>query len=167
MRIGFGSDIHPLVAGHKLVLGGVEIPYEKGLSGHSDADVLVHAVCDAILGAISEGDLGRHFPDTDAAYRNIDSMVLLREVMQKAKAKGFRVVNMDATVTAREPRLAEYIPHMRERLCEVLEVGADGVSIKAMDPEGLGFSGRGEGIMAQSVVLLEGTRGEDPHAENL
>jgi 2-C-methyl-D-erythritol 2,4-cyclodiphosphate synthase len=167
MRIGFGSDIHPLVAGHKLVLGGVEIPYEKGLSGHSDADVLVHAVCDAILGAISEGDLGRHFPDTDAAYRNIDSMVLLREVMQKARAKGFRVVNMDATVTTREPRLAEYIPHMRERLCEVLEVGTDGVNIKAMNPEGLGFLGRGEGIIAQSVVLLEGTRGGDPHAENL
>lgn len=167
MRIGFGSDIHPLVAGHKLVLGGIEIPYEKGLSGHSDADVLVHAVCDAILGAISEGDLGRHFPDTDAAYRNIDSMVLLREVMQKARAKGFRVVNMDATVTAREPRLAEYISQMRERLCEVLEVGIDGANIKAMNPEGLGFLGRGEGIMAQSVVLLEGTRGKDPHAENL
>jgi 2-C-methyl-D-erythritol 2,4-cyclodiphosphate synthase len=167
MRIGFGSDIHPLIEGRKLILGGVEIPYEKGLSGHSDADVLVHAVCDAILGAISAGDLGKHFPDTDAAYRNIDSMVLLRRIMQRAKAKGFRIVNMDATVTAKEPKLAEYIPRMRENLCEALEVGTEGVNIKAMNPEGLGFCGRGEGMMAQTVVLVEGRRGKDPDAENL
>jgi 2-C-methyl-D-erythritol 2,4-cyclodiphosphate synthase len=167
MRIGFGSDIHPLVEGRRLILGGVEIPYEKGLSGHSDADVLVHAVCDAILGAISAGDLGKHFPDTDAAYDNIESMVLLRKIVQKAKAKGFRIVNMDATVTAKEPRLAEYIPRMREKLCEALEVGTEGVNIKAMNPEGLGFCGRGEGMMAQTVVLVEGRRGKDPDAENL
>jgi 2-C-methyl-D-erythritol 2,4-cyclodiphosphate synthase len=129
--------------------------------------VLVHAVCDAILGAIGAGDLGKHFPDTDAAYDNIESMVLLKKIVQKAKAKGFRIVNMDATVTAKEPRLAEYIPRMREKLCEVLEVGTEGVNIKAMNPEGLGFCGRGEGIMAQTVVLMEGRIRKDTDAENL
>ena len=167
MKIGFGSDIHPLVEGRKLILGGVAIPYEKGLSGHSDADVLVHAVCDAILGAICEGDLGVHFPDTDARYRTISSMILLKKVIEKAKAKGFRIVNMDATVTAQEPRLAEYIPRMREKLVEALEVGTGGVNIKAMNPEGLGFCGRGEGIMAQSVVLVEGVERENPDVEDL
>ena len=167
MRVGFGSDIHPLVEGRKLILGGVEIPYEKGLSGHSDADVLVHAVCDAILGAIGAGDLGKHFPDTDPAYDNIESMLLLRKIVQKTKARGFRIVNMDATVTSKEPRLAEYIPRMREKLCEALEVGAEGVNIKAMNPEGLGFCGRGEGIMAQAVVLVKGRRGKNPDVENL
>ncbi len=167
LRIGIGFDIHPLVEGRRLILGGVEIPYSKGLLGHSDADVLIHAICDAILGAISEGDLGRHFPDTDARYRNISSMILLKEVMEKAKAKGFRIVNMDATVTAQEPKLAEYIPRMIDKIGEALEIGTDRVNIKATSPEGLGFSGRTEGIMAQSVVLVEGVERENPDVEDL
>lgn len=167
LRIGIGFDIHPLVEGRKLILGGVEIPYSKGLLGHSDADVLIHAICDAILGAISGGDLGRLFPDTDARYRNISSMILLKEVMEKAKAKGFRMVNMDATVTAQEPKLAEYIPRMIDKIGEALEIGTDRVNIKATSPEGLGFSGRTEGIMAQSVVLVEGVERENPDVEDL
>jgi len=167
LRIGIGFDIHPLVEGRKLILGGVEIPYSKGLLGHSDADVLIHAICDAILGAISGGDLGRLFPDTDARYRNISSMILLKEVMEKAKAKGFRMVNMDATVTAQEPKLAEYIPRMIDNIGEALEIGTDQVNIKATSPEGLGFSGRTEGIMAQSVVLVEGVERENPDVEDL
>ena len=167
LRIGIGFDIHPLVEGRKLILGGVEIPYSKGLLGHSDADVLIHAICDAILGAISGGDLGRHFPDTDARYRNISSMILLKEVMEKAKAKGFRIVNMDATVTAQEPKLAEYIPRMIDKIGDALEIGTDRVNIKATSPEGLGFSGRTEGIMAQSVVLVEGVERENPDVEDL
>ena len=166
-RIGIGFDIHPLVEGRKLILGGVEIPYSKGLLGHSDADVLIHAICDAILGAISGGDLGRLFPDTDARYRNISSMILLKEVVEKAKAQGFRMVNMDATVTAQEPKLAEYIPRMIDKIGEALEIGTDRVNIKATSPEGLGFSGRTEGIMAQSVVLVEGVERENPDVEDL
>ena len=166
-RIGIGFDIHPLVEGRKLILGGVEIPYSKGLLGHSDADVLIHAICDAILGAISGGDLGRLFPDTDARYRNISSMILLKEVMEKAKAQGFQMVNMDATVTAQEPKLAEYIPRMIDKIGEALEIGTDRVNIKATSPEGLGFSGRAEGIMAQSVVLVEGVERENPDVEDL
>lgn len=161
LRVGIGFDVHPLVEGRKLILGGVEIPHAKGLLGHSDADVLIHAICDALLGAISEGDLGRHFPDTDPRYRDMSSMILLKKVMEKAKAKGFRVVNMDATITAQEPRLAEYIPRMIDRIGEALEIGPDRVNIKATSPEGLGFSGRGEGIIGQSVVLVEGTGGEE------
>jgi 2-C-methyl-D-erythritol 2,4-cyclodiphosphate synthase len=167
LRIGIGFDIHPLVEGRKLILGGVEIPYSKGLLGHSDADVLIHAICDAILGAISGGDLGRLFPDTDARYRNVSSMILLKEVMEKAKAQGFRMVNMDATVTAQEPKLAEYIPRMIDKIGEALEIGTDRVNIKATSPEGLGFSGRTEGIMAQSVVLVEGVERENPDVEDL
>ena len=167
LRIGIGFDIHPLVEGRKLILGGVEIPYSKGLLGHSDADVLIHAICDAILGAISGGDLGGFFPDTDARYRNVSSMILLKEVMEKAKAQGFRIVNMDATVTAQEPKLAEYIPRMIDKIGEALEVGTDRVNIKATSPEGLGFSGRTEGIMAQSVVLVEGVERENPDVEDL
>lgn len=161
LRVGFGFDAHPLVEGRKLILGGVEIPYSKGLLGHSDADVLIHAICDALLGAISEGDLGRHFPDTDPRYRDMSSMILLKEVMEKAKAKGFRIVNLDATITAQEPRLAEYIPRMIDRIGEALEIGPGRVNIKATSPEGLGFSGRGEGIIGQSVVLVEGMGGEE------
>jgi len=167
LRVGIGFDVHPLVEGRKLILGGVEIPHAKGLLGHSDADVLIHAICDALLGAISEGDLGRHFPDTDPRYRDMSSMILLKKVMEKAKAKGFRIVNLDATITAQEPRLAEYIPRMIDRIGEALEIGPGRVNIKATSPEGLGFSGRGEGIIGQSVVLVEGMGGEDPHAENL
>ncbi|NIS62123.1 MAG: 2-C-methyl-D-erythritol 2,4-cyclodiphosphate synthase [Proteobacteria bacterium] len=167
MRIGIGFDIHPLVRDRKLILGGVEIPHSKGLLGHSDADVLIHAICDAILGAISEGDLGSHFPDTEARYRGISSTILLKKVSEKAKAKGFRIVNMDATVTAQEPRLGEYIPLMIDKIGDVLGIGTDRVNIKAKDPEGLGFSGRAEGIMAQCVVLVEGVGRENPDAKDL
>ena len=167
LRIGIGFDIHPLIEGRKLILGGVEIPYAKGLLGHSDADVLIHAICDAILGAISEGDLGRHFPDTDPQYRSMSSILLLKKVTEKARAKGFRIVNMDATVAAQEPRLAEYIPQMIDKMGEALGVGTDRVNIKATNPEGLGFSGRGEGIMAQSVILMEGMGKENPDVEDL
>jgi 2-C-methyl-D-erythritol 2,4-cyclodiphosphate synthase len=155
LRVGFGFDVHPLVQGRKLILGGVEIPYSKGLLGHSDADVLIHAICNAILGAISEGDLGRHFPDTDPRYRDISSMLLLRRVEERARAKGFRIVNMDATITAQEPRLTEYIPRMIDAIGDALGIGTDRVNVKATSPEGLGFSGRGEGIIGQSVVLVE------------
>lgn len=167
LRIGIGFDIHPLVQDRKLILGGVEIPYSKGLLGHSDADVLIHAICDAILGAISEGDLGRHFPDTDARYRGMSSMILLKKVIAKAKAKGFRIINMDATVAVQEPRLGEYIPRMIDKIRDALEIGTGRVNIKATNPEGLGFSGRGEGIMAQSVVLVEGMREENLDVEGL
>lgn len=167
LRIGIGFDIHPLVQDRKLILGGVEIPHSKGLLGHSDADVLIHAICDAILGAISEGDLGSHFPDTEARYRGISSTILLKKVGEKAKAKGFRIVNMDATVTAQEPRLGKYIPRMIDKIGDVLEIGTDRVNIKATNPEGLGFSGRAEGIMAQSVVLVEGVGRENPDVEDL
>jgi 2-C-methyl-D-erythritol 2,4-cyclodiphosphate synthase len=167
LRIGFGFDIHPLVGGRKLILGGVEIPYSKGLHGHSDADVLIHAICDAILGAISEGDLGRHFPDTDPRYRDISSMILLKKVEERARAKGFRIVNMDATITAQEPRLAEYIPRMVDKIGEALGIGADRVNVKATSPEGLGFSGRGEGIIGQSVVLVEAVGKGNPDVEDL
>jgi 2-C-methyl-D-erythritol 2,4-cyclodiphosphate synthase len=167
LRIGIGFDIHPLVRDRKLILGGVEIPHSKGLLGHSDADVLIHAICDAILGAISEGDLGRYYPDTDARYRGISSMILLKKVTEKARAKGFRIINMDATVTAQEPRLGQYIPRMINKIGEALEIGTDRVNIKATNPEKLGFSGRGEGIMAQSVVLVERVERENLDVKDL
>ncbi len=167
LRIGIGFDIHPLIEGRKLILGGVEIPYSKGLLGHSDADVLIHAICDAILGAISEGDLGRHFPDTNPQYRNMSSIILLKKVTGKVKAKGFRIVNMDATITAQEPRLAEYIPQMIDKIADVMGIGTDQVNTKATNPEGLGFLGKGEGIMAQSVVLVEEMGKENPDVEDL
>jgi len=167
LRIGIGLDVHPLIEGRKLVLGGVEIPYSKGLLGHSDADVLIHAICDAILGAISEGDLGRHFPDTDPRYRNMSSMILLQKVAEMAGEKGFRIVNVDATIAAQEPKLAEYIPRMIDNIGDVLEIGSDRVSVKAMNPEGLGFLGRGEGIIGQSVVLVEDWGKGDPDVESL
>ena len=167
LRVGFGFDIHPLIEGRKLILGGVEIPHSKGLLGHSDADVLIHAICDAILGAISEGDLGRHFPDTDPRYRNISSMILLKKVTERARAKGFQIVNMDATVTAQEPKLAEYIPRMIAKIADVLGIGTGRANIKATNPEGLGFSGREEGIMGQCIVLVEGMGKENPDIEDL
>jgi 2-C-methyl-D-erythritol 2,4-cyclodiphosphate synthase len=166
-RVGIGFDVHPLVEGRKLILGGVEIPYSKGLLGHSDADVLVHALCDAVLGAISEGDLGSHFPDTDPRYRNVSSMILLHEVAEMAGEKGFRIVNVDATIVAQEPKLAEYIPRMIDNIGNVLGIGPDRVNVKATSPEGLGFLGRGEGIIGQSVVLVEDWGKGDPDVESL
>jgi 2-C-methyl-D-erythritol 2,4-cyclodiphosphate synthase len=166
-RVGIGFDVHPLVEGRKLILGGVEIPYSKGLLGHSDADVLIHALCDAVLGAIGEGDLGRHFPDTDPRYRNVSSMILLQKVAEMAEEKGFRIVNVDATIAAQEPKLAEYIPRMIDNIGDILELGPDRVNVKATSPEGLGFLGRGEGIIGQSVVLVEDWGKGDSGVESL
>lgn len=155
MRIGYGYDVHQLVAGRKLILGGVDIPYEKGLLGHSDADVLLHAISDAILGAIGEGDIGKHFPDTDPAYKGISSVTLLRHVMDLANAKGYRIGNVDATIVAQRPKLAPYIPEMRSIIAEALGCEQGRVNVKATTTEQLGFAGRGEGIASYSVALLE------------
>ena len=154
MRIGQGFDAHALVAGRKLIVGGVEIPHEKGLAGHSDADVLIHALCDALLGAAGLGDIGVHFPDSDARYKDIDSRKLLREVAQLLKRKKLRVVNVDATIIAQAPRMAAHIPAMRANLASDLGIAADAVNIKAKTTERLGFVGRGEGIAAEAIALL-------------
>ncbi len=155
MRIGHGYDVHRLVEGRKLILGGVEIPYEKGLLGHSDADVLIHALMDAMLGAAALGDIGQHFPDRDPAYAGADSMRLLAEVNRMVGAKGYTVGNLDCTVLAQRPKLMPYIPRMIESVASVLSISDDRVSIKATTEEGLGFTGEGLGIAAHAVVLLE------------
>jgi 2-C-methyl-D-erythritol 2,4-cyclodiphosphate synthase len=155
MRIGNGYDVHRLVAGRKLILGGVDVPHPKGLLGHSDADVLLHALSDAILGAIGEGDIGRHFPDSDPAYKGADSLKLLRHVMDLADAKGYRIANVDTTIVAQRPKLAPYIPQMRLNIARALDTGEDRVNVKATTTEELGFAGRGEGIAAYAVALLE------------
>ena len=153
MRVGQGFDVHALVAGRKLVIGGVSIPYEKGLQGHSDADVLLHAICDALLGAAGLGDIGKHFPDSDPAYRNVDSRKLLREV--RSKIGRFKIVNIDATILAQEPRMAPHIARMAENIAADLGVGPGAINIKATTTEHLGFLGRLEGIAAQAVALIE------------
>jgi 2-C-methyl-D-erythritol 2,4-cyclodiphosphate synthase len=153
MRIGQGFDVHALVAGRRLVIGGVTIPYEKGLEGHSDADVLLHAICDALLGAAALGDIGRHFPDSDPAYKGADSRMLLREV--KKRIGQFRIVNIDATILAQAPRMAPHVPRMIENIAADLGIAPGAVNIKATTTEHLGFIGRVEGIAAQAVVLLE------------
>ena len=155
MRIGQGYDVHVLVKGRKLVLGGVTIPFEKGLAGHSDADVLIHAVCDALLGAAALGDIGRHFPDTDPKYRNADSRTLLREVGRKVREAGFAIANLDATVIAEAPRMALHIPTMVGNLAADLEIRPDQVNVKAKTAEKLGAIGRGEGIAAEAIALLD------------
>jgi 2-C-methyl-D-erythritol 2,4-cyclodiphosphate synthase len=155
MRVGFGYDVHALVTGRPLFLGGIEIPYPYGLQGHSDADVLLHAICDALLGAIGEGDIGKHFPNTDPQYRDIRSAVLLREVLNEAKKKGFQVVNIDATIVAERPKLSDVIPRMVEEISKVLEIQPARINVKATTSEGLGFTGRGEGIAAYAIVLVE------------
>lgn len=155
MRIGHGYDVHRLVEGRKLILGGVEVPYAKGLLGHSDADVLLHAISDAILGAIGEGDIGRHFPDTDPAFKGADSIKLLQHVMGLADAKGYRIGNVDATVVAQRPKLAPFIQQMRQNIARALATDDDRVNVKATTTEELGFAGRGEGIAAYGVALLE------------
>lgn len=158
MRIGHGYDVHRLVAGRKLILGGVDVPYTKGLLGHSDADVLLHALSDAILGAIGEGDIGKHFPDTDPAYKGADSLKLLRHVMALADAKGYRIGNVDVTVVAQRPKLAGYIPQMRVNIARTLSCDEERVNVKATTTEELGFAGRGEGIASYAVALLEKKR---------
>jgi 2-C-methyl-D-erythritol 2,4-cyclodiphosphate synthase len=155
IRVGFGFDLHPLVRGRALVLGGVDVPSETGLSGHSDADVLAHAVGEALLGALAPGDLGRHFPDSDPRYRGISSLELLRRVLGLVADAGGRLVNVDATVLAQAPRLSPYLEEMRKRLASTLEVNVDRVSVKAKSPEGLGLVGRKEGIAAMAVVGVE------------
>lgn len=155
MRIGQGFDVHRLVSGRRLILGGVEIPYEMGLLGHSDADVLIHAVMDALLGAIGAGDIGGHFPDSDSNFKDIDSMVLLKRVLTLVGSNGYRISNIDATIIAERPKLAGYIPQMRERIAGLTGVNVSQISIKATTTEGLGFPGRGEGIGALAVALVE------------
>ena len=155
MRIGHGYDVHRLVEGRKLILGGVEIPHEKGLDGHSDADVLVHAVMDALLGAASMGDIGRLFPDSDDRYLGADSMELLREVQRRLTAAGYRLGNLDATILAQLPKLAPYIDTMRQKLADALQTKPANISVKATTEEHLGFTGRQEGIAAHAVCLLE------------
>ena len=155
MRVGIGYDVHRLEYGRKLILGGVEIPYEKGLLGHSDADVLVHALMDAMLGAAALGDIGRHFPDTDEKYRGISSIKLLENVAALIAQKGYRLANADCVVVAQAPKLAPYIEKMRENIAAAAGVDTDCISVKATTTERLGFEGRGEGISAQSVISLE------------
>ncbi len=155
MRIGHGFDVHRLVSDRPLVLGGVTIPYEYGLLGHSDADVLLHAVSDAILGALGLGDIGRYFPDTDAAYKGINSMLLLEHVVGLAQTRGFRVSNLDTTIVAQRPKLASHVARMITNLAKSCQVPSGCVNVKATTTEGLGYTGRGEGISAHAVVLME------------
>lgn len=154
MRIGHGYDVHRLVEGRKLIMGGVDIPWEKGLLGHSDADVLLHAIADAILGAIGEGDIGKHFPDTDPAFKGADSMKLLAQVMGVADNRGYCLGNLDATIIAQKPKMAPHIQQMRENIAFVLNASVGQVNVKATTEEGLGFTGTGEGISAHAVVLM-------------
>ena len=155
LRIGHGYDVHRLTEGRKLILGGVEIPYEKGLLGHSDADVLVHAVMDALLGAAGLGDIGRHFPDSDPAYAGADSLVLLDHVVALLNEKGWQVGNVDATILAQRPKLAPHIDQMRDNLARHMNVTAEQVNVKATTEEGLGFTGDGSGMAAHAVALIE------------
>ena len=157
LRIGYGYDVHRLVPGRALVLGGVTVPFEKGLLGHSDADVLTHAVMDALLGAAALGDIGQLFPDSDAAYAGADSIALLERVTALLREHGWQVGNVDATVVAQTPKLAPYIPDMRRRLAEAMGLDVDCVSVKATTEERLGFTGSGEGMAAHAVALIEGS----------
>lgn len=154
MRVGQGFDVHALVTGRKLIIGGVDIPYEKGLDGHSDADVLLHAITDALFGAAGLGDIGRHFPDTDARYKGADSRELLRECGRKLAAAGFAIVNIDATIIAQAPKMAPHIPGMQANIANDLGLAASAVNVKAKTTERLGFTGRGEGIAAEAIALV-------------
>ncbi len=154
MRIGQGYDVHQLVEGRPLIIGGIEIPHEKGLLGHSDADVLLHTVADACLGAIAEGDIGKHFPDTDPTFKDADSAKLLSHVWEIVKGQGFKLGNIDCTIIAQKPKMAPHIPEMKKRIATLLEADESQVNVKATTTEKLGFCGREEGIAAQAVVLL-------------
>lgn len=165
MRIGTGYDVHRLAEGRKCIIGGVEIPYEKGLLGHSDADVLLHAVMDALLGAAALGDIGKHFPDTDEAYRGISSVELLKKVGALLEEHTFLIENIDATIIAQAPKMRPHIDKMRENIAEALQIDLSQISVKATTEEGLGFTGRGEGISAQAACLL--TTPMELHAENV
>ena len=155
IRVGLGYDVHKLVEGRKLILGGVDIPYEKGLLGHSDADVLLHAVSDALLGAAGLGDIGRHFPDTDPKYKGADSLLLLKEVVCKVLEKGYRISNIDVTMIAQRPKLKDHIPQMVQNIASAAGIDADRVNVKATTEEKLGFTGTGEGMSCHAVCLLE------------
>lgn len=163
MRVGVGYDVHPLVSGRRLVLGGVEIPFDKGLDGHSDADVLVHAIIDALLGATGLGDIGMHFPSSDPRYKDISSVSLLRQVISLLRAQGWLVCNIDASIVAEQPRLTPFISEMRGIIGDALGIDAEQVGVKSTTPKGLGFLGKGEGIAAHAVALVEKT-GEDRQA---
>ncbi|MFN3386911.1 MAG: 2-C-methyl-D-erythritol 2,4-cyclodiphosphate synthase [Candidatus Thermochlorobacter sp.] len=155
MRIGIGIDIHPLVEGRKLIIGGVEIPYDKGLDGHSDADVLLHAISDALLGAAALGDIGKHFPNTDPAFKDVDSQYLLKKVRQLLERQNYKPVNVDAMLLLEKPKIAPFIPQMRKNIARCLQIELDAVSIKATTSEGLGFVGKGEGATAHAVCIIE------------
>jgi 2-C-methyl-D-erythritol 2,4-cyclodiphosphate synthase len=154
-RIGQGFDVHPLVRGRSLIIGGVTIPYDRGLEGHSDADVLLHAIADALLGAAALGDIGAHFPDSDPQFRGADSRVLLREVCKRVTAAGYRIANVDSTIIAQAPRMAPHLPHMCANIAADLGIESSSVNVKAKTTEKLGFTGRGEGIAAEAIVLIE------------
>ncbi|MBR7133367.1 MAG: 2-C-methyl-D-erythritol 2,4-cyclodiphosphate synthase [Clostridia bacterium] len=154
MRIGHGYDVHRLTENRKLILGGVEIPFELGLLGHSDADVLLHAVCDALLGAAALGDIGRHFPDTDQKFKGIDSQLLLKEVVALLSQNGFKISNIDATIIAQKPKLAPFIPTMKENIASICKISPSQVNVKATTEEGLGFTGAIEGISAHAVCII-------------
>ena len=153
-RVGFGYDVHRLVEGRSLILGGVNIPHHLGLSGHSDADVLIHAMIDAILGALAKGDIGQHFPDNDPAYKDIDSMVMLKRVMEWVNADGYKINQLDTTIVAEKPRLSPFVEAMKQRLSETLAIQTDQINIKATTTEGMGFCGRQEGVAAYAIVSL-------------
>ena len=155
MRIGIGYDVHSLQTGRKLVLGGVHIPFDRGLLGHSDADVLLHAICDALLGAAALGDIGQHFPNTDPAYKNIESLLLLNQVNLRLAEAGYRVKNIDSTIIAKEPRLSPYLEAMKNNIASQLGISPNRVNVKATTSEKLGFEGRGEGISAQAIALID------------
>ena len=161
-RVGQGFDVHALVTGRKLIIGGVTIPFDKGLDGHSDADVLLHAITDALLGAAGLGDIGRHFPDSDPKYQGADSRVLLREAANKVREAGYAVVNVDCTIIAQAPKMAPHIPEMVKRIAADIGILASQINVKAKTTELLGFTGRGEGIAAEAVALLDNARYESP-----
>lgn len=167
MRVGQGFDVHQLTEGRPLIIGGVRIPYERGLKGHSDADVLLHAVTDAVLGAMGEGDIGRHFPDTEATYKDADSVQLLRQVWEWGERDGFRLGNVDATIIAQQPKMAPYIGDMKTVLADVFKCDPRRINVKATTTEWLGFTGRGEGIAAMAVVGLLKERPEDGNGGTL
>jgi 2-C-methyl-D-erythritol 2,4-cyclodiphosphate synthase len=155
IRIGYGYDVHPLIVGRKLMLGGIEIPHGKGLLGHSDADVLLHAITDALLGALVLGDIGTHFPDTDPAFKNADSATLLAQAYQLIQKRGYELGNLDATLVAERPKLQPHIHEMRTRIAKILGAAIDNISLKATTSETMGFAGREEGIIAHAVVLIQ------------
>lgn len=154
IRIGFGYDVHEFAEKRKLIIGGVELEFHKGLEGHSDADVLLHAICDAMLGALALGDIGKHFPNTDSKYKDIDSKILLDKTYNLVKDNGYLLGNIDSTIVIQEPKMASYIPSMRKVIAEILNIGVEQISIKATTSEGLGFEGRGEGVSAYAIVLF-------------